>query len=196
LPKTLPDLQRVLIANAANQPRLRLLPVPKSLAKNAGAIATSVKSMLAAGLIETTRAQEDDILWSDAKSEERLTLVATSAGLAAIGLEPSEAAKAKTEVPAKANHHAASPRAKSKLATMIELLNRRDGATLAEIAKVTAWQHHSIRGAISGALKKKLGLNIASDATEGRGRVYRIVPVEKPATIAKAKRKSRQSGTV
>ena len=41
--------------------------------------------------------------------------------------------------------------------------------------EVTGWQAHSIRGAISGALKKKLGLTITSEADEIRGRIYRIV---------------------
>ena len=41
---------------------------------------------------------------------------------------------------------------------MIELLKRPEGATVEQIAAATGWQHHTIRGAISGALKKKLGL--------------------------------------
>ncbi len=40
--------------------------------------------------------------------------------------------------------------------------------------EATSWQAHSIRGAISGTLKKKLGLAVTSDVVEGRGRVYRI----------------------
>jgi hypothetical protein len=39
----------------------------------------------------------------------------------------------------------------------------------------TGWQQHSVRGAISGSLKKKLGLRVAAEKVEGRGRVYRIV---------------------
>jgi hypothetical protein len=40
--------------------------------------------------------------------------------------------------------------------------------------KATGWQPHSVRGAISGNLKKKLGLAVVSDKVEARGRVYRI----------------------
>jgi hypothetical protein len=43
---------------------------------------------------------------------------------------------------------------------MIELLKRPEGATVEQIAASTGWQHHTIRGAISGALKKKLGLTV------------------------------------
>jgi hypothetical protein len=43
---------------------------------------------------------------------------------------------------------------------MIEMLKRPEGATVEQIASATGWQHHTIRGAISGALKKKLGLTV------------------------------------
>ena len=54
------------------------------------------------------------------------------------------------------------------------MLKRAEGATLAEIIEMTGWQPHTVRGAIAGALKKKLGLEVTSEKTEGRGRVYRI----------------------
>ena len=62
----------------------------------------------------------------------------------------------------------------TKQATLIEHLQRKEGATLADLVKATGWQAHSVRGAISGALKKKLGLAVMSEKVEGRGRVYRI----------------------
>jgi hypothetical protein len=65
-------------------------------------------------------------------------------------------------------------RENSKLANMIALLRRKEGATLEQIMKVTDWQSHSVRGAMSGALKKKRELNITS-VKEGSVRVYRIV---------------------
>ena len=43
-----------------------------------------------------------------------------------------------------------------------------------EIVAVTGWQTHTVRGALAGALKKKLGLAVTSGKVEGRGRVYRI----------------------
>ena len=66
------------------------------------------------------------------------------------------------------------PRDGTKQATLIALLRRKDGADLDEIAEATGWQKHTIRGAISGALKKKLGLEVTSTKNgEGR-RIYRI----------------------
>ncbi len=65
-------------------------------------------------------------------------------------------------------------RANSKQAQLIEMLKRPDGATIEEIVKKFDWQAHTVRGAIAGALKKKLGLKVESEKVEGRGRVYRI----------------------
>jgi len=61
---------------------------------------------------------------------------------------------------------------------MIELLRRPAGATVEQIAAATGWQHHTIRGAISGALKKKLSLTVTSEKREGGERVYRIAKGE------------------
>ena len=66
-------------------------------------------------------------------------------------------------------------RAGTKQATLIDLLGRPGGATIADLVKATGWQPHSVSGAISGALKKKLGLTVTSTTVEGRGRVYQIV---------------------
>jgi hypothetical protein len=54
------------------------------------------------------------------------------------------------------------------------MLKQPNGATIAEIAKKFEWQPHTVRGALAGALKKKLGLDIQSEKVEGRGRVYRL----------------------
>ncbi len=67
-----------------------------------------------------------------------------------------------------------SARRGTKQALLIELLKRSKGATIEQMTAKTGWQPHSVRGAISGALKKKLGLPVTSETVEGRGRVYRI----------------------
>ncbi len=68
-----------------------------------------------------------------------------------------------------------SARKGTKQALLIDLLKRKNGASIDEIVAVTGWQAHSVRGAISGALRKKLGFAISSQKVEGRGRVYHIV---------------------
>ena len=62
----------------------------------------------------------------------------------------------------------------TKQAVMIAMLRRPEGATIEELVAATGWQSHTVRGAMAGALKKKLGLTITSEKVEGRGRVYAI----------------------
>jgi hypothetical protein len=65
------------------------------------------------------------------------------------------------------------PARASKQAEVIALLRRPEGATVDEVRAATGWQPHTVRGVFSGALKKKLGLEILTSKEE-RGRVYRI----------------------
>jgi hypothetical protein len=123
---------------------------------------------------------------------------ATSAGAgvqasdaAAPATEATTATPAKTKVKAKAAKpdkaappDKPKPRTGTKQAQMIEMLKRPEGATVEQIAAATGWQHHTIRGAISGALKKKLGLTVEATRTrevgpnkagaKGSNTVYRI----------------------
>jgi hypothetical protein len=63
---------------------------------------------------------------------------------------------------------------KTKLARLEALLRRPEGATIPQLVKALDWQAHSVRGAMSGALKKKQGLKIAGTKAEGEDRVYKI----------------------
>jgi hypothetical protein len=80
----------------------------------------------------------------------------------------------KAEIKPKVAAAAGAPRAASKLAKLIALLRRPEGATLEALAKATGWQAHSVRGAIAGALKKKRGLTVQSEKPSDGARVYRI----------------------
>ena len=62
----------------------------------------------------------------------------------------------------------------SKQATVIQMLQRPEGATISQICAATGWQAHTVRGTFAGAFKKKLGLNLTSDKAEGGERVYRL----------------------
>jgi hypothetical protein len=75
---------------------------------------------------------------------------------------------------AKAKDAAPEAREGSKKSIVLELLRRKGGATMAEIAKATDWQNHSIRGFISGTVAKKMDLLVASLKNEKGERVYRI----------------------
>ena len=67
----------------------------------------------------------------------------------------------------------ADPKRPSKEDVVIAMLRQPEGATIDEVASVTGWQRHTVRGVFSGSLRKKRGLTLAS-AKEERGRVYRI----------------------
>ena len=62
---------------------------------------------------------------------------------------------------------------RTKQQVLVGLLSRPEGATLAELAAATEWQTHTVHGAMSGVLKKRLGLEISSEKDKARGRVYR-----------------------
>jgi uncharacterized protein DUF3489 len=62
----------------------------------------------------------------------------------------------------------------SKTATILDLLKRKDGATLKELMKVSGWQAHSVRGFLSGTVGKKLGLAVTSAKGEDGERSYSI----------------------
>ena len=63
----------------------------------------------------------------------------------------------------------------SKQATVIQMLQRPEGATISQICQATGWQAHTVRGTFAGAFKKKLGLNLTSDKADGGERIYRII---------------------
>lgn len=65
-------------------------------------------------------------------------------------------------------------RESSKQAEIVRMLQRPEGATIAQICDATGWQAHTVRGTFAGALKKKLGLTITSDKVKGAERVYRV----------------------
>lgn len=175
----LTDAQRQFLAAAGERSPALLLPAPKSFKGNKATATRILNSLIKRGLAAEQPAAAGEPLWRDDKGQ-RLALVMTPAGCKAIGLEDALLA-ATAKKPSKAAAAKATPAAElagakkgTKLGLLSDLLRRKGGATIEEAVKATGWQPHSIRGAISGALKKKLGLAVASEAVEGRGRVYRI----------------------
>jgi hypothetical protein len=69
---------------------------------------------------------------------------------------------------------AAGARDGSKAATILDMLKRKDGATLKELMKVSGWQAHSVRGFLSGTVGKKLGLTVTSTKGEDGERTYSV----------------------
>jgi len=54
-------------------------------------------------------------------------------------------------------------------------VGRKDGVTIADIAKATQWQNHSIRGFISASVSKKMGLAVESSKNDAGERTYKVV---------------------
>ena len=96
------------------------------------------------------------------------SLIGIALVVGASSLGRSEAAPAKTRVATSGD--SSSP---SKQDAVLVLLRRPKGATLAEIVGTTGWQPHSVRGFLSGVVKKKLKLKIES-RKDGSERTYRI----------------------
>jgi len=68
------------------------------------------------------------------------------------------------------------PRAGSKTARVLTLLQRPQGAGIKELLKITGWQPHSVRGFISGVVVKKMGLRVSSTKAESSERRYAVRP--------------------
>ena len=62
----------------------------------------------------------------------------------------------------------------TKQQIIIDMLARPEGATIDELTVATMWTANTCRGAISGSLKKRLGLEVTSEKVDGRGRVYHV----------------------
>ena len=198
MPK-LTDTQLVILSTARQRDDGAALPLPKSVKLQGGAVNHFLKSLLNKGLFAEQPAGHDAAAWRESTDGQRLMLVITDAGRAAIGVpakgqsEPTASITSRgskrsagRRLGASKSKGASAPEAKatkappaalrpdSKQALLVELLRRREGATITQAVKATGWQPHSVRGAISGTLKKKLGLVVTSEKIEGRGRVYRI----------------------
>ena len=170
MPK-LSDTQLVILTAAAKRESGAALPPPASLKTKGGALTAVLKSLLKRGLLEEQPAAASDEVWREDGDGRPVTLAITIAGFEAIGID----AKPNSDAVVTASvETTGTRRAGTKQAVLIDLLRRKDGTTLDEMVAATGWQAHSVRGAMSAALKKKLGLIITSEKTEGRGRVYRI----------------------
>ncbi len=173
----LTETQSTILSAGAQRADNIALPLPKGLAGAAAKMV--VTKMIEHGWLQEVDAnlRRGDPLWREIGDGHGTTLVATDAGLLVIGIEP---VVVKTMVAIR--EHAAeapgskvpTPRKGTKQAMLIEMLQRPEGATMEQIVAATVWQPHTVRGAMSGALRKKLRLVVTSSNEEGRGRVYRI----------------------
>ena len=189
------DTQRVILAAAGARESGLVLPLSKSLKLSLKGATPILATMLESALVSERPVSEGQPVWRTDDDLGKLTLVVTDHGLRAVGIQPETSSavdESKSSRHATAGKRRAKPKASlkpksektipsskpsgggSKLRKLVAALRSKKGATIDDMMKATGWQAHSVRGAISGALKKKQGFNILSTVTDGRGRVYRI----------------------
>lgn len=146
--------------------------LPSHVPLKGGAVSIVMRSLLKRRLLGEVLAGEGDHVWWRTPAGQPHALRVTDAGLVAAGLVEATVASAKpaTDMAARAQPH----RAGTKQAALIGLLRREEGATIDEMVEATGWLPHTVRGAMAGALKKRLKMEVTSVQVEGRGRVYHV----------------------
>ena len=192
MPK-LTDAQLIILSTAAQREGGEVLPPPKSLKTKGTALTKTLEALRKMGLLEERSAKCHAASWREAEDGRRMMLVITETGLSEIDGGPvkslakqsaptktrkiksrARAARKTSTTLSKAEASRPAPRPGTKQAHLVELLQRESGATINEIVEAIGWQPHSVRGAISGTIKKRLRLSVVSESVEGRGRIYRI----------------------
>lgn len=184
----LSDTQLVLLSSAARRDDSAIV-IPTKLKGHAS---QAIEAMLSRKLCKAIPKSGELPLWRR-EPDGPLSLIVTPKGLEAIGIESgSEHGKSRIAAkphqpqgdrpkrkktskvgPAASKKPRPTARANSKIAQVIDMLRKPGGVTIKAIMMATGWQAHSVRGAISGAIKKKLGLNVATEQ-RGEERFYRI----------------------
>jgi hypothetical protein len=149
----LSDIQSLLLSHASRQANGSLCPLPDTLG-DARRTTRPIAALVRAGFVEEREAgQPGEAARTDGDLSFGLYL--TSAGAAAIGIEPEGASSgAAPATPGSSSAAAFSARGTSKIAHVIELLSRGDGASVAELIEATGWLPHTTRAALTGLRKK------------------------------------------
>lgn len=164
----LSDTQAVILSAACARDDAMVFPITARL--KGGAVGNICKSLLKHGLIEEVAATDLNTVWRHDEERGPITLRATPLALTTLGITEDPGSTA----PADSASAPIQRREGTKQDMLIAMLRAPEGATIDEIVAATGWQAHSARGAMSGVLKKKLGLTITSEKFEGRGRVYAL----------------------
>jgi hypothetical protein len=163
----LSDAQSVILSAACAREDGMVFPVTASL--KGGAVGNVCKSLLKRGLIEEIVAADPDTVWRHDHAGP-LTLRATQLAHSTLGL-----CNAVDEVPTtQPDLTPPIQRTGTKQEELIAMLRADGGTTIDEIVAALGWRAHTVRGVISGALKKKLGLDVTSDKVEGCKRIYKL----------------------
>jgi hypothetical protein len=195
----LSDTQLAILAHAAARENLHVLPVPVTISARGGALNNVLESLLRRGLAEEIPAGRDDAVWRQDEDGGKLTLRISDAGLASLRIDlpaetdeapglfcEQEGFEAEPETPEHDETEPATPNSNAPAAAqsggkglaILTLLRREQGATIEELMAATGWQAHSVRGFLSGNVKKKLGLTVLSEKAEDGIRRYRVAAIK------------------
>ena len=163
----LTDTQSIILSTACGRDDGMVFPITAKL--KGGAVGNVCKSLLKHALLEEVAATDLNTVWRHDEERGSITLRATPLAYSTLVIADDPA-------PATLIPSGTEPlrRTSTKQDTLIAMLRAPEGATIAEIVAATGWLSHTVRGSMSGALKKKLGLTITSEKVDGRGRVYSI----------------------
>ena len=167
----LTDAQAVILSTACARDDGMVFPITANL--KGGAVGNVCKSLLKLGLIEEITATDRNTVWRHDEKRGSITLRATPLAFATLGIGDVPEPTAPTEPEGR---ETVRRRSGTKQEALIAMLRAPEGATIDEIVAALEWQSHTVRGVLSGALKKKMGLEITSEKVESRGRVYRLEP--------------------
>jgi hypothetical protein len=182
----LTDNQHALLKEALRRED-RCFVLPSNL--KGGAAQKVAAKLIAEGLAKEIRAKAGAPIWRrDGESDQAYSLKLSAAGAKAIATNEELSAKPAPAFPAEASpldakdssetsHHAADasnapPREGSKLASVIALLRRSEGATIVTLTKATGWLPHTTRAAITGVRKR--GYSVVLDRSAEGASVYRL----------------------
>lgn len=181
------DTQTRILINAAARPGGLVFPLPPDVSNKGGVATRALKALFHRKLLQEKLAAHNEHEWSRTVTGDRVTLVIARAALQTLGLPgvPSAQGRRKKgntpDLPAEdaaatnASTAAGSElRPGTKRAAVLELLRRKEGASVSDMMTASGWQVHSVRGFLSGTVRKKCRFNLTSETIDGIRR-YRIV---------------------
>lgn len=206
----LSEAQLVVLSTAAQRDDGAVLPLRETLVLPAAARAKVLGALERRGLITSIPDEGSDDSMGNGRA-----ITITAQGLAAIGIERDQETDAPTSqhgspVQSPDDPAQTEPRerrttsgparrrraSETKAQSVLALLTRPEGASLAEIQAATGWQAHSVRGFLSGTVKTKMGLALSSQRDGDGIRRYRIVSGDRDATVERKPSRGRRAGAV
>ncbi len=178
MPK-LSDTQSVLLSTAAARPDRSILPVPETLQVKGAALQRTLKALLRRGLIAESsageRGESSKRVRAGNEDNHSDTLIITSAGLNAIGIEQGKesdrnpTAETAPVVLAVAKPHATRPG--GKMGLMLDMVSYANGATIDELATQAGWLPHTTRAALTRLRQRGYDIQLTA---AGDRRAYRL----------------------